>query len=170
MNAWFAKFRISAALDGPKPLSPSLRRRIAASERLGRFAARCAALDRALKQSTPLPAAPPSLHSSILAAVRAHACPPAARPGLAALRWAPAAALGLCLALILAGAWWLQRRPPQPPGPIAQALAAPSAALDLGGQMTHAMPAAVIAPLSNELDCLNRDLDHTAQFLLANLP
>jgi len=165
MNAWFAKFRISAALDGAKPLSASLRRRIAASEDLGRFAALCAALDRALKQSPPEPGAPPSLHSSILAAVRA-----AARPGLAALRWAPAAGLGLCLALILAGAWWPRHRPAQPPGPIAQALAAPSAALDLGGQMTRAMPAAVLAPLSEELDRLNRDLDHTAQFLLANLP
>jgi hypothetical protein len=36
--------------------------------------------------------------------------------------------------------------------------------------MTRAMSAAVVAPLSDELDRLNRDLDHTAQFLLANLP
>jgi hypothetical protein len=36
--------------------------------------------------------------------------------------------------------------------------------------MAWAVPSAVISPLSNELEQLNRDLNNTAQFLLASLP
>ena len=40
----------------------------------------------------------------------------------------------------------------------------------MGDQMVRTMPSAVVAPLSDELERLNRDLDKTAKFLLASLP
>jgi hypothetical protein len=36
--------------------------------------------------------------------------------------------------------------------------------------MARAMPSAVVNPLADELKNINRDLDNTAQFLLASLP
>ncbi len=166
-----AKFRISNALDRGKALPASLARQVAASDELGRFAEGCAGLGRALKESAPPPAAPAWLHGSIMGAVRAAARP---APGLAALRWAPAAGLGLALALASAVVVWTRshsvKPPPGAPMAITQALGAPGTALELGGRVTRAVPSGMVAPLSDELERLNRDLDQTAQFLLANLP
>jgi hypothetical protein len=36
--------------------------------------------------------------------------------------------------------------------------------------MARAVPSAVVAPLTDELQKLNQDLNNTAQFLLASLP
>jgi hypothetical protein len=49
-------------------------------------------------------------------------------------------------------------------------LATANNALELSEQITQTMPAAVMAPLSDEWQGLNRDLQNTAQFLLASLP
>lgn len=80
------------------------------------------------------------------------------------------AACGLCSALVLAGAWWMLHRPAQRPLAVAQALEVPQVALDWGGSISRATPAALVGPLADELQRLNRDLDRTAQFLLASLP
>ena len=50
------------------------------------------------------------------------------------------------------------------------AFAAASSALELGGSMVREAPAAVLSPLSDELQRLDRDLLKTGQFLLASLP
>ena len=125
------------------------------------------ALDRALKQTVPRPETPPSLHRSIMQAVRAANRPAPAPRELAVLRWLPVPALAV---LVLLAVWWVARGPVKPPVHDTQSLAAATTALDLGGQMAQAVPSAVVTPLSNELERLNRDLNNTAQFLLASLP
>ena len=125
------------------------------------------ALDRALKQTAPKLQAPPSLHRSIMLAVQAAERPVDAPRSWSFLKWLPAPAL-VVLALLVA--WYAQRGPVRPPAPDPQSLAAATTALEMGGQMAQAMPSAVVAPLADELERLNRDLDNTAQFLLASLP
>ena len=167
MKAWFARMRISVALKaGPKP-SGSLRRTINSSEQSGELEQEMTALDRALKETAPKLQAPPSLHQSIMQAVRAAERPVPAPRGLSFLKWLPAPAL---VALALLVAWHVQRGQVRPPAPDSQSLAAAATALEIGGQMAQAMPSAVVAPLATELERLNRDLENTAQFLLASLP
>ena len=90
MREWFAKIRISAALDGGRRPAAWSRRETDLSDELRGFEQEMAALDRALKQTAPRPHAPPSLHGSIMRAVQAVERPAAnARRGLALLRWLP---------------------------------------------------------------------------------
>jgi hypothetical protein len=167
MKAWFARVRISVALKaGPRP-SGSLQQTMNSSEQAGDLEQEMMALDRALKETAPKRQAPPSLHRSIMLAVRAAKRPSAAPRGLSFLKWFPAPAL---VALALLVAWHVQRGPVRPPTPDPQSLAAATTALEMGGQMAQAMPSAVVAPLADELARLNRDLNNTAQFLLASLP
>ncbi len=167
MKSWFARFEISAALDrDPRPRG-SPPPRIHGSDELRRFAGELAALDRDLKATAPKPGAPASLHRSIMRAVRAADHPREAARERVFLRWliAPAAAV---IALLVA--WQAVRGPGQPSGPKPPPLAAAANALEMGGQLVQAVPSAVVAPLANELELLNQDLDNTARFLLASLP
>jgi hypothetical protein len=168
MRLWIAKVRISVALDAGKRPSARLRRQVSSSEELRSFEQELAALDRALRQTTPEPKAPASLHCSIMQAVAQaandHATAPR-EPGVP--HWAPVPVLALVLVL---AAWWLLRSPVRQPAQDAQSLAAVTTALDMGGQMAQRAPSAMVAPLSDELERLNRDLDNTAQFLLASVP
>ena len=72
--------------------------------------------------------------------------------------------------VVLLAIWWVARGPVRPAVQDTQSLAAATTALDLGGEMARAVPSAVVSPLSNELERLNRDLNNTAQFVLASLP
>jgi hypothetical protein len=75
---------------------------------------------------------------------------------------------GAALALLVV--WQFLQHEAQPPTPAAQSLIAAASALEIGGQMARTVPAAVVAPLSHELHQLNRDLDKTAEYLLASVP
>lgn len=69
MKSWFAKFRISTALDSRTPMPASLRDKIAADPSLQRFVHQAEALRT-------LPAPPlidPSMHDGIMRAIRASA-------------------------------------------------------------------------------------------------
>jgi hypothetical protein len=167
MKLWFTKVRISAALDAGTEPSAWLRRSISGSDEVRGFEQEMAELDRALKQTVLRPETPPSLHGSIMHAVRAAKRPAPARRELAVMRWLPVPALA---ALVLLAIWWVAYGPVKPPTQDTHSLAAATTALDLGGEMARAVPSVVITPLSNELDRLNRDLNNTAQFLLASLP
>jgi hypothetical protein len=167
MKTWFTRVRNSVGLKASPKLSGSLRRTIDRSEQSGELEQRTTALDRALKEAAPKPQAPPSMHRSIMRAVRAAGRPAPVPRGLSFLKWLPAPAL---VALALSVVWHFQRGPVRPPAPDPQPLAAAATALEIGGQMAQAMPSAVVAPLAAELERLNRDLDNTAQFLLASLP
>jgi hypothetical protein len=167
MKSWFAKLRISAALDAGHKLSASLRRNIDSSEQLLGAEQELKALDRALKQAPPRPQAPPGLHRSIMQAVRVAERTQAEPRGLAVLRWVAAP---LVAAVVLVVIWQGLRGPVASPSEGTQSLAAATTALEMGGQLAQAAPSAVVAPLSDELARLNRDLDNTAQFILASLP
>jgi hypothetical protein len=167
MKRWFMKARISAALDaGGKP-SADLRQAISGSDELQGFEEEMTSLDRALKQTVLRPNVPPALHRSIMQAVQTAGHPTRKVRQLPFLRWAPVPALTV---LVLLAIWWMARGPARPPVRNTQSLEAATAALDLGGKMAHAVPSAVVMPLANELERLNRDLDNTARFLLASLP
>ena len=168
MREWFAKMRISAALDGGRTPAAWPQRTTSVSDELRDFDREMAALDRALRRTAPRPHGPPSLHSSIMRAVRQ-----AARPAVktwrawAFLRWVPAPVVGaLGLMIVLSAA----RGPARPTVQATQSLAVATTALKAGGEMARAVPSAVVSPLTDELTKLNRDLDNTAQFLLASLP
>jgi hypothetical protein len=168
MKAWFAKLKISAALDnGQGPAADETPKKSVSAERRG-FEQDMAALDRALKQTVPKPDTPPSLHSSIMRAVRV-AERPAAETGreLTLLRWLPASVVAVLVVMV---AWYVARGPARLPMQDAQSLAVATTALEMGGQVAQAVPSAVVTPLSDELEKVNRDLNSTAQFLLASLP
>jgi hypothetical protein len=138
------------------------------SEQPGDSEQELTAFEQALKETAPKLSAPPSLHGSIMRAVRAAERPAAAPQGLSFLKWLPAPAL---VALALLVAWHVQRGAVRPPVPASQQpLAAATTALEMGGRMAQAMPSAVVAPLAAELERLNQDLNNTARFLLASLP
>ena len=167
MKSWFAKLRMSVALDrGQKP-SGRLREKMRGAAELGGFEADMTALDHALKETAPKAQAPASLHRSIMRAVQAAERPALAQREPTVLRWLAAPVLAMVALLLV---WHALRGPVRPTAPDTQSLAAATSALEAGGQMARAVPSAVVAPLSDELARLNRDLDNTAQFLLASLP
>jgi hypothetical protein len=161
MKAWFARLRDIVALKAGLRPAGSLRGTSGVSVQ------EMTALDRALKEIAPKLQPPRSLHRSIMQAVRATEQRPSVSPGLSFLKWLPAPAL---VALALLVVWHAQRSPVRSSAPNPQSLAAATTALEIGGQMAQAMPSAMVAPLADELARLNRDLNNTAQFLLASLP
>jgi hypothetical protein len=168
MRLWFAKVRISAALDGGKQPPAQLRRQVGSSEELRGFEQQLMALDRDLRRTALEPRAPASLHGSIMRAVgRAANGAAAARRESGILHWAPVPAFVLIVVLAV---WWVLHNPVRLPAQNPQSLAAVTTALEMGGQMAQTVPSAVVAPLSVELERLNRDLDNTAHFLLASVP
>ena len=167
MKTWISRLRISLALDADEQPSTRWRRWPRASAELRALEEEMVALDRALKETAPKVEAPASLHGSIMQAVRAAERPatPARQPTV--LRWLPAPAMALMLILVVL---WVMHRPARTPAQDAQTLATATSALHFGNEMVQTMPSAMVAPLSDELDRLNQDLDKTAQFLLASLP
>jgi len=93
--------------------------------------------------------------------------PTATRQGLAFPRWVAAPVVA---ALALAAVWQMPRGPARPPAQGTRSLAAAATALEMSSQLAQTVPSAVVAPLSDELERLNRDLDNTAEFILASLP
>ena len=167
MKSWIAKLRISAALDADEQPSARLSRWPGASAELRAIEQEMVALDRALTETAPKAEAPVGLHGSIMQSVRAAQRPTTAprQPNL--LRWLPAPALAL---ILLVAAFLAMHRPARTAEQDAQSLTAATSALHFGNQMVQTMPSAMVAPLSDELNRLNLDLDKTAQFLLASLP
>jgi hypothetical protein len=171
MRTWLGKFRISAALDNSKPFPESLRRTIAGSEVLTRYEQAARDLDRALRQEQPGSEAPAFLHSSIMQAIRSADASVQASRIVPRLGWIGAGVTAALAALI---AWFAVYQPAQPSRPAeaskAESIAAVSSAIRAGDDITRGIPAALVAPLSDELDRFNRDLRATADYLLASLP
>jgi hypothetical protein len=121
-------------------------------------------VDQALRNSVPELEVPPGLHTSIMHAVRTRGlpAPPVQRPS--SWRWLPAPML---VALFCAvWAWHLASKPPPARGAFERA----GTALATSEEMARAVPATAVAPLIEEWQRLNQDLDNTAQFLVATLP
>jgi len=160
--SWLARFRVFAALDAGESLPGGLAKKMARSQELREFAESLAAIDSALKTTPPRPELPAFLHEGIMGAVEASRARPApAVPSFRLVPWLAAPALAL---LVFAGAWWVRDRVRS------TALQPATAALNLGSKMPETIATSAIAPLSDELDRLNRDLDQTKEFLLASLP
>ena len=172
MKTWFAKLRISAAVDTGRPLSPALRATIARSEELRRFEETAAGLDRALRHSAPKREAPPELHRTIMRAVRAANRAEAPRNSLLALRWLAAPALAALV--LMGGLRWAWNRPASSPAVASAELTPPwsvaATALERGRELARTAPAVALAPLAEELARTDRDVRSAAQFLLASLP
>jgi hypothetical protein len=138
------------------------------SGKMSDFNREMAALDCVLKRTAPRPQAPPSLHDSIMRSVRAAERPAAdGRREWIFLRWLP---VPVAMVITLAVIWPQAQDTVRLPSKSAQPLAVANTALRVGGEMARAVPSAVVAPLTDELQKLNQDLNNTAQFLLASLP
>jgi len=178
MKSWLAKFKISAALDSGQPLPPSTRNRIARSPELLKFERDAAALARLLRQAPPRPAVPDSFHTVIMQSVRAAALS-AAPEAAPVFGWAKPAsfvrrlsapAFALVLLALIGWLVWSRQSVLSPSSPESRVLAGAPSALELSGAVTRTVPEAVFSPLAEEWNRLNRDLDRTAEFLLASLP
>ena len=132
------------------------------------------ALESALRVSPPRTEFPPELHDSIMNAV--HTANRADRVEISGVglfqriiqvRWLPVTGFA---GLLLLGAWLsIHNRPAattQNPQPIAEI----SNAIATSQELMDSLPSITVGPLSDELDKANRDLDRTAEFLLATLP
>ena len=136
---------------------------------LCRFEASLQSLDCRLK-SAPVPeSVPAGLHSATMRALRTST--KQEEPSVwNQWRWltAPAAALLIGVAI-----WKFSSQPPvgtNVPKAQPQSLAAATAALDQGRELTQKAPALALAPLSTELDLLNRDLENALNFVMASVP
>lgn len=163
---WLTKFRISNALDSEAKLSRSVLEKIARSDDLRTFVAKTTMVDRELRGNTPQPNQPPELHASIMQALHYADRQTRPDPKLPILPWISASAAAAFLLLAL---WWLAPTAHSPQGP-ETVLAPAGLALETSQTMAQSIPSMVIAPLSQEWQRLNRDLDNTAQFVLASLP
>jgi hypothetical protein len=166
MKNWLAKLRISMTLDSDTPQSNQ--GRIAGAD-LGRYEAALQSLDYRLKTAPVSDTVPAGLHSATMGALRS-ATQQEELSVWRQLLWLPAPALAV---VILVGVLWATRQPPvktnlavrQP-----QSLAAATVALDQGTELTQKAPALALAPLSTELELLNRDLEKAINFVVASLP
>ena len=164
MKTWLAKFRISSALDSGRPLPETLRQKIAADAELQRFVRRADALGRALKHQPP---PGPPLHDSIMRAVRASARRGQPRRAPVSF-WLTASSSAAAVAAVAGVCVWLAfHRAAPSAGP---SLNGPALVLEMSEQIPNAMPLAMLAPLTNELARVDRDLQDTTQILLASFP
>ena len=131
------------------------------------------AVDRALKGTPSKSVAPPSLHSSIMRAVRNADHQAAEAPSYLSLltRLLPVP-IG---AIALLGVCWLlfEKQAPPPralPRAEAQTWSVALSPFEVRDEVARTVPSALIAPLSDELKRINTDLESTAKFLLASLP
>jgi hypothetical protein len=128
-------------------------------------------MDRAFRRAPGVVPADAPLHNSIMRAVRAAAAERAPRRASRVLWLAPASALAVLAALAAISFWLAAPRPPKPAEAVGTpALAAVSAAFELSGEMSRAMPAEMIAPLSNEWAQVDSDVRGATRFVLASLP
>ena len=164
MRLLFSEYRISTALDAARPLTPALQQKLAANDELRRFAQGLSALDHALRDSVPQPEPPPALHASIMRALRMDARPVPSVRKSSILRWLPAPAFAVLVCALCVWHFTSVRSPSR------NAFETASTALAAGGEMARAVPGTALAPLTEEWQRVNQDLDNTAQFLLAALP
>lgn len=170
MKKLLMKFRLSNALDdgAARPVPDALRQKIGAWPELRDFAQRAAALDRAFRRPPPVHPADPTLHHSIMRAVRATAATSVPRRMPMRLGFATASVALAAIAI------WLAARSAAPvlltAQPDAKVFAAAQTVLDLGSEVSRSVPGAVVAPLSNEWASVDHDIRDTTQFILAAVP
>lgn len=171
MKTWLTKWKISNALDDRQSLSPAIKRAVAQSEELRRFAETAAGVDQALKNPRPTTETPASLHAAVMRAVRNAEPEPTFDWQKFWPRLLPATAVALLVLLGIFGASHFFRPTTVVSQPAeSSSLDIASSALETGGTFVRAMPAATLSPLNDEMRRLRRDLDGTKKFILASLP
>jgi hypothetical protein len=187
MKTWYAKFKISSALDEAKP---SVSQPPVASAELHQFAQSLRQLDRELRVSQPTATMPTGLHASVMRAVRETARERAttAEPQRATfkLAWlaAPALAVIVLVGLLARSVFHQPQVEVQPVlqpssdhGSAGVAANAPaptfattaSASLDLSGAVARVAPTA-LAPLQQELEFVRQDVRKASEVIFAALP
>ncbi len=169
MKSLFRLFKLSSALDDGKPAADL--QQIARGEEAGAFAHDLARLDHHLKTEPPEVRLPDSLHASIMTAIHSQSVSePAGVRGQSAgsltatfvlQHRAPWWAAPACAAILVACLWAATHLVPQ---------SAPRSSLTNVTKDLADLPGTVLSPLSGELENLNRDLENTADFLLASVP
>jgi hypothetical protein len=131
------------------------------------------AVESALRASAPEAEFPPGLHDSTIRAVKLARREEIAvsqvgvLQRVAQLRWAPVTGFA---ALALFGIWLTVYDRSGQATACAPAIPAISTALTVSQEIADGLPSVTVGPLSDEWDKVNQDLNHTADFLLANLP
>jgi hypothetical protein len=129
-------------------------------------------IDRQLREDAGVRSAPADLHDFIMNAVQREAVAPAIP------RSSRGVFLPLALTLLPIGAVCIafglflprhNHRQTVPPSNVSVALSAPGAALEFRENVAATLPSA-LTPLSDELARVQRDLDRTADFILASVP
>jgi hypothetical protein len=131
-------------------------------------------LESALRESRPVTEVPTTLHNSIMRAVEA-ACRgedaqvirPSILQRVAEMRWLPITGLA---SLVLLGSWLAVSHLSNRTLSNTQPLSEISAAFTATQEVVDALPSTTVGPLSDELDNVGRDIDRTAEFVLAALP
>ncbi len=131
------------------------------------------ALESALRDSAPRSEFPPELHDSIMNAVHtAHRAESTQVSDIGMLQrfiksWVPVAGFA---GLVLLGVLLSIHNHPVATIQNPQPLAEMSKAFATTREFVDSLPSVAVGPLSDELDKVNRDLDRTAEFLIATLP
>ncbi len=161
MRKWLTKVRISAGLDSGKPLPAALRHRISESSELEEFARAAKALDKQLRGGPSRPEVSPFLHTGIMRAV----IDTGRTRGTGGRSFRLALLAGPAVALLLVCAWWLLH-----PAPSTSSVGTIADALNAAPRTPEAVAAAVVSPLSDELNGWDRDLQKAREFLLTSMP
>lgn len=163
MKTWLTKFRISNALNDASSTQNQVLSQGSQSGETRRFGETVRSLDRRLKSVQPAHTVPPGLHDSVMRAVRGASRDQERQSAPKLLRGLPAPAL----ALLVVGGLWLTLNRSEPES---QPLPTASDALEQSHKLTRQAPAAVLAPLSKEMESLNRDFRNAVDFLVASVP
>jgi hypothetical protein len=131
------------------------------------------ALDSALRDSAPECEFPSELHDSVMRAVKAGHRVEGTQisgfgrfQGFMKIRWLPIT--GFAGLVLLGALLTIHNRPAalQNPPPLTEI----SRAFATSQELVDSLPSVAVGRLSDELEKVNRDLDRTAEFLLATLP
>ncbi len=158
MFPWLSKGKIRATLKSPR----RVREYLDESHRLS----------RELSRSVPLTEVPATLHAEIMHAVRSAAQTGTAQNHFLGLpvRLAFTAGAVVVLLLGLLSFVWLPPRPAAISASDHKVLAAADRALSLGTGLSRTAPAALVSPVSQELQFLSDDLNSAAQLVAASIP
>jgi hypothetical protein len=163
MKTWLTRFRFSNALGDANSSRKQMLPRGRQSEEARQFETTMRDLDRQLKAAQPARSMPSDLHDNIMRVVRGASREQEWQSALTIWRRLPAPALVL---LVVGGVWWTLSRPQ----PQSEPLRSAGAVLEQGRELTLQAPAAVLAPLSKEMESLNRDFRNAVEFLVASVP
>ena len=157
MKTWLKQLRSSLALD--RSGTP----RASSSGSFGKLETRL----RNARASAPVS---PELHTSIMRAVRREKQSNMERPQFSLPRWAVAGAGTL---VVFGAAWLVLHSPSRQRGEFAVEFQTPpviTAAFDQGRELAVKAPGVAIAPLSDELELLHRDLTSALNVVVASMP